>query len=172
MKVNNHKDFACFDYINEVENDEYNLGDIVTRTNEDGTEIGVVIQLHGRDEYRTDMFGNACGSEITLSTPFEVQEFRKELKLMTEPITEIGQLITGQSYLCHEIQLDALYPVRCLGTYGVGNKVYLTKAESTETPTTMAQKFEKNRLPDCFVCWDFSVNSSYVLTPNNTYYKP
>ena len=72
MKVLNHKDYACMEYEHEVKTDVFNLGDIVTRVSEDGVEIGVIIQLHGNNEYRVDMFGNCHGDDITLTTADEM----------------------------------------------------------------------------------------------------
>jgi len=82
MKVKDHKEFACFEYISLEENQKeslFGLSDIVTRTGEDGTEIGVVIQIHDRGDLRTDMFGNAHCSELTLSTMDEITKFRSQL---------------------------------------------------------------------------------------------
>ena len=39
------------DYIHQVKKDVFNLGEVVTRNSEDGVEIGVIIQLHGDNEY-------------------------------------------------------------------------------------------------------------------------
>jgi hypothetical protein len=72
MKVKNHKEFAMTDYNQYDGKTTYNLGDIVTKKSPDGTEIGVVIQLHDEHELRVDMFGNASNSEITLSTYDEI----------------------------------------------------------------------------------------------------
>jgi hypothetical protein len=79
MKVKNHKKFCRFDYESSTAPHVYQLGDVVTKESEDGIEIGVVIQLHDDGDFRTDMFGNARPSEVTLSTVTEVTLFRKEL---------------------------------------------------------------------------------------------
>lgn len=79
MKVKDHKKFCRFDYESDMSNTSFQLGDIVTKSSEDGTEVGVVIQLHEDGDFRTDMFGNASPSEVTLSTVIEVTLFRKEL---------------------------------------------------------------------------------------------
>lgn len=79
MKVKDHKKFCCFDYESSTAPHVYQLGDIVTKESEDGIEIGVVIQLHEDGDFRTDMFGNASPSEVTLSTVIEVLLYRKEL---------------------------------------------------------------------------------------------
>jgi hypothetical protein len=79
MKVKDHTKFASFDYESDMSNTSFQLGDIVTKVSEDGTEIGVVIQLHDDGDFRTDMFGNASPSEVTLSTIVEVTLHRKVL---------------------------------------------------------------------------------------------
>ncbi len=79
MKVNNYKDFACFDYTSTAEKTRFELGDIVTRVSTDGTEIGIVIQIHDSHELRTDMFGNCSTDEISMSTNEEILKFRKSL---------------------------------------------------------------------------------------------
>lgn len=68
-----------FDYESDTARHTYELGDVVTKESEDGIEIGVVIQLHEHGDFRTDMFGNASPSEVTMSTIEEIIEFRDEL---------------------------------------------------------------------------------------------
>ncbi len=76
MKVNNHKEFACFDYKSETSTKHF-LGDIVKKESEDGIEIGVkLIQIHDENEYRTDMFGNCHCDEIILATENDITEHR------------------------------------------------------------------------------------------------
>ena len=79
MKVKDHKKFFCFDYESDISNTNFELGNVVTKESEDGIEIGVVIQLHSDGDFRTDMFGNASPSEVTLSTMNEVERYRNEL---------------------------------------------------------------------------------------------
>ena len=79
MKVKDYLKFSRFDYKSDMSNTSFQLGDVVTKVSEDGTEIGVVIQIHEDGDFRTDMFGNASPSEVTLSTVTEVTLFRKEL---------------------------------------------------------------------------------------------
>ena len=51
-----HRKYAMFNYEqNPVFDDEFVLGEVVIN---DENEIGVIIQCHGNNEYRTDMFGN------------------------------------------------------------------------------------------------------------------
>jgi hypothetical protein len=85
MKVKDHKKYALFNYISEPsdESDKFSLGDIVTKRTtfegEEEVEIGVVLQVHGRGDYRTDMFGNFSDSEVTMSTIEEIIQFRPKL---------------------------------------------------------------------------------------------
>lgn len=82
MKVNNHKDFACFDFDSNTCL-RHELGDIVLKETVEETqtfiEIGVIIQIHGEGEYRTDMFGNCSLSEIRLATIGEIERCRPAL---------------------------------------------------------------------------------------------
>ena len=58
MKVQDHKKYALFNYEqNPSDSDKFTLGSVVINKE---NEIGVIIQCHGKDEYRTDMFGNCC----------------------------------------------------------------------------------------------------------------
>lgn len=79
MKVRDHKKFCCFDYESDTAKHTYELGDVVTKESEDGIEIGVVIQLHEDGDFRTDMFGNASPSEVTLSTIEDIELYRNDL---------------------------------------------------------------------------------------------
>ncbi len=64
MNISDHRQYAMCDY-NQTpsEDDMFKLGDVVIKDNEDGIEIGVIIQCHGNNEYRTDKFGNCCYDE-------------------------------------------------------------------------------------------------------------
>jgi len=80
MKVINHREFAMTDYNQfDGEMELFRLGDIVTKVTPDGTEIGVIIQIHDMTELRTDMFGNASISELSLSTLNEIKKHRIKL---------------------------------------------------------------------------------------------
>ncbi len=75
--VLDYREYALFDYEHTTsKTDKFRLGDVVLK---DNTEIGVIIQVHGNEEYRTDMFGNCCESEIRLATNEEIKTFREEL---------------------------------------------------------------------------------------------
>ena len=74
MKVKDHNKFRFFDYEQYWNGktkltDRFKLGDVVK--NKDG-EIGVIIQCHGQNEYRTDMFGNCDETEIRLAVLNEI----------------------------------------------------------------------------------------------------
>ena len=72
-----YREYALFEYNNIFDpNDTYKLGDIVY--NNEINQVGVIIQLHGNEEYRTDMFGNCSNGEIKPATTD--QAFRYILK--------------------------------------------------------------------------------------------
>jgi len=76
----NHNEYRLFEYNNNPSHgDKYILGDVVI-TEENGEEqIGVIIQCHGKDEYRTDQFGNTCADLIRLATDKEIHKIKPEL---------------------------------------------------------------------------------------------
>lgn len=83
MKVTNHKEFAYFDY-ESVESTKYKLGDILCKypdiLSDEKPEIGVIIQIHDELEFRTDMWGNSCDSDlITEATIKQIERFRPDL---------------------------------------------------------------------------------------------
>lgn len=79
MRVNNHLDYAKFDY-ESTEASNVSLGDIIVKESEDGTSIGVVIQVYGDGEFRTDMDGNDCfRTGVRIATVEEIDEYRPEL---------------------------------------------------------------------------------------------
>lgn len=72
------KQYTLFDYSqNPTPKDKYKLGDVVYK--EETNEVGVIIQAHGRDEYRTDMFGNCCSSELVAATEDQILDIRPDL---------------------------------------------------------------------------------------------
>jgi hypothetical protein len=82
MKVSNHKLFCCFEY-DSTTSTKFKLGDIVIKyPNElyddmdDKPEIGVIIQIHSENEYRTEMFGNCSSSEIMLASQNEIDLYK------------------------------------------------------------------------------------------------
>ena len=59
IMIVNHNKYRLFEYENNPsKDDEFILGEVVHK--QDSGEIGVIIQCHGNNEYRTDMFGNCC----------------------------------------------------------------------------------------------------------------
>lgn len=84
MNLPNYLDYALFDYENNVsKDDDFQLGDVVIKELDwDGStinEIGVIIQVHSKDEFRTDMFGNCGTHELRLATSFEIEAHRPTL---------------------------------------------------------------------------------------------
>ena len=82
MRVN-HKEFALFEYEqNPSTSDTFKLGDVIINTGEE-PNVGVVIQAHGNDEYRTDMHGNIELSKkyggMRLATDREISRLRPKL---------------------------------------------------------------------------------------------
>lgn len=74
--VVDYKKYALFEYEQHPDpNDEFVLGEVVIK---DG-EIGVIIQCHGGNEYRTDDWGNCCASEIKKASINTIYCFRPEL---------------------------------------------------------------------------------------------
>lgn len=58
------KKYTLFNYEqNPSKGDKFRLGDVVIKDGGDGIEVGVIIQCHGNNEYRTDMFGN-CSFDL------------------------------------------------------------------------------------------------------------
>jgi len=103
MKVPNWKKYAMCDYNQSTKNSCYfELGDIVINSD---NEIGVIIQMHDKDEYRTDMFGNCCTSEIKLATEQQINEFRPNV--MTD-----GSFDWDKKYvsLVHLLKENNFYP--------------------------------------------------------------
>lgn len=77
-------------------------------------------------------------------------------------VEDLGVGVTA--YLTSEFTKKPIL-VRSLGNYGsVNGKVYLTRVESKETPESMVSKFQRNILPDCFVCWHFEIGTTYQIT--------
>lgn len=81
MRLKNYKEYALFDYNQKSsKDDEFKLGDVVIS---DENEIGVIIQCHGNNEYRTDKFGNCCYDkkygDIKRASKNNVIEFRPSL---------------------------------------------------------------------------------------------
>jgi hypothetical protein len=82
MNILNYRRYACFEYISN-ESTVFQLGDVVFKqqmyNGEDQSEIGIILQIHSENEFRTDMFGNCSTSEITLATMEQVQMYRPDI---------------------------------------------------------------------------------------------
>lgn len=79
---------------------------------------------------------------------------------------EFKDLKKNKRYKLHSKQFNVDMEVVCLGNYGVGEKVYLSRCDKhfkAETPTSLAAKFKRNILPNSFVCWEHDVNNTYIL---------
>ena len=80
-------------------------------------------------------------------------------------VKEFSELEINQVYTIKDTQFGKEFDVRCLGNYlNIGDKVYFTKiGRGEETVESLHDKFQNNRLPNVFVCWDFMVNSTYII---------
>lgn len=76
LMVKNYNKFRLFDYENQS-NRTFRLGEILLHKEQ--KEIGVVIQLHGDEDCRTDMFGNCSLSEVKYATKKEIEKYRPDL---------------------------------------------------------------------------------------------
>jgi hypothetical protein len=79
----NHNKYRKFEYENNPsKSDAFILGEVVY--NVVTAEIGVIIQCHGNDEYRTDMFGNCAfmngaHGDVVLATDEQIWFKRNKL---------------------------------------------------------------------------------------------
>lgn len=80
QKVFDYTKYRKFDYQSEKTN-VINLGDVVTKVDDDGTDIGIVIQTFKDGDFRTDMFGMASISEVRFSTKTEIKKYRPTIIL-------------------------------------------------------------------------------------------
>lgn len=78
INFSNFIDYTCFDYSSTLsKRDIYKLGDVVI--NQDN-EIGIIIQMHSPNEFRTDMFGNTHIDEVRAASYDEILTFRPNIK--------------------------------------------------------------------------------------------
>ena len=113
MKVN-HLNYALFDYTS-VEHPNYSLGDVLYQKTGKGDEmveeIGVIIQIHDKDECRTDSWGNSPfewdenGDITRLATEFEIERLRPEL---LENSMSIKSILDRQVRELNKIELRLL----------------------------------------------------------------
>lgn len=73
---------ACMEYESVQCGNPCKVGDVVARDTDDGIEIGVVLQVHDDSELRTDMFGNACVSELFFPSMHTIKQYRPTLWYM------------------------------------------------------------------------------------------
>jgi len=82
-------------------------------------------------------------------------------------VESISDMQVNQELLVTYLSINDAKPIRMrsLGDFGPtnGSKVYLCKSESSETPESMAKKFESNLMPDCVVCWDFQIGTDFEI---------
>jgi len=77
MNIKNYINYGMCIYDNTItENDAYKLGDVVIN---DEYEIGVIIQIHTPNEFRTDMFGNSSSGEVRKATDMHIKRFRPNI---------------------------------------------------------------------------------------------
>ncbi len=86
VQVKDHKKFCHFEYESEPNPFKYQLGHVLTKDysklykdSEQGIEIGVVIQTFGDGDFRTDMWGMSCESEVSPSSVLEIKKYRPNL---------------------------------------------------------------------------------------------
>lgn len=73
-----YRNYSLFEYHSVTSSkDKFKLGDVVIK--KDDREIGVIIQIHNPNEYRTDMFGNCSDGEIELATLTQITIRRPSL---------------------------------------------------------------------------------------------
>jgi len=74
-----YRKYKLFEYEQTAptDKDSFVLGEVVIK--KDTPEIGVIIQRHTHVEYRTDMFGNCCDSEIRTAKFWEIEKYRPEI---------------------------------------------------------------------------------------------
>ncbi len=77
MNLKNYINYGMCIYESHVTGlDKYKLGDVVIN---DENEIGVIIQMHSQDEFRTDMFGNTSTGEVRIATEVEIYLYRPNI---------------------------------------------------------------------------------------------
>ncbi|MFA5068081.1 MAG: hypothetical protein WC466_08635 [Candidatus Izemoplasmatales bacterium] len=96
MNIKNYKDYAWLDYPSK-ECKVYQLGDVVINNEND---IGIIIQIHDCEEYRTDAFGNVSSSEIRMATDEEIQKYRPDI--LTPPNFNLKEFVKTEVKKIHK----------------------------------------------------------------------
>ena len=78
LQVTNYNKFRCFEYENEP-SPKYQLGDVLFKHYEEGSEIGVVIQTFEDGDFRTDMWGMSSESEVRPADIEDIKLWRPKL---------------------------------------------------------------------------------------------
>jgi hypothetical protein len=74
MRIENYVNYGMCIYDNVLSpQDAYQLGDVVINRQ---NEVGVIIQIHSPEEFRTDMFGNSCTHGVRFATDEEIGKYR------------------------------------------------------------------------------------------------
>lgn len=124
------KKFAKFEYESKIEfNTPFQLGDVVIKHKDyEGNvinEIGVVIQIHDKNELRTDMFGNESVSLLKLATRDEISKYRPQLNQETilfalDNLIEIDgetmELIIDRLYMTEQIHRQLVLKIDSIKT--------------------------------------------------------
>lgn len=76
LRVKDHTAFARFEY-KSTPAPGIETGDVVIQ--KETNEVGVVLQTHGDSEFRTDMFGNECMSQVRPATLSEIAKYRPDV---------------------------------------------------------------------------------------------
>lgn len=126
-------------------------GDTISITNNDGEFFG-----HDKSQPLTcpkqaaDLLHKA--QEQNRSWYYVINHAPKRITSISEIEINKEYMIKGQFHKSPELH-------RCLGNYGSGDgeKIYMTRADSGETPESMAEKFANDIKPNCFVLWDFMI---------------
>jgi len=87
LNVKDHKKFCYFEYDSEPSSG-YQLGNVLFKSNDwenkitgekQPPEIGVVIQTFNDGDFRTDMWGMSCESEVRPATLLDLKKHRPKL---------------------------------------------------------------------------------------------
>jgi hypothetical protein len=87
LRVKDHTKFCYFDYESEPSSG-YQLGDVLFKSYEwennitgekQEPEIGVVIQTFDDGDFRTEMWGMGCESEVRPATLLDIKKYRPKL---------------------------------------------------------------------------------------------